>query len=197
MPSLNVITLNHPSELIEKLKLFSGDTFQIQYRDFNIYFELKESNSGLTYILGFEYQHSPRISQIFRIGSEGYSNLILKAMVAKRLPFDVAHNVNQGRLTRKDIIRDHGLEKELLFHVQCIVFLFEIVEQIMNTHKKHYDEYCLEIIRQEELGRIEDSFNSFFLLRACRLLMKGGLEYYGKEIIVDEEIGKIDQLWVN
>jgi hypothetical protein len=191
-----MITLNHPSDLMKHSNLFDANVFQFEYRDFEVQFELEKTNSGLAYnILFFYPSHSTRIHQRFYIGTEGYSNLLLKAMVAKRLPFDLTPNVIQGRLTRADIIQDHGLEKELLFHAQCVVYLFQIMDQILSTHKTIYSEYCTRMIQQEELERFEESFTWFFLLRACRLLEKSGLDYHEKELNVNEEVGQMSQLW--
>lgn len=194
---LPMITLNHPSDLMKHSNLFHANIFQFEYQDFDVQFELQEdATSGLTYnILFFYPSHSTRIHQRFHIGTEGYSNLLLKAMVAKRLPFNLTGNITQGRLTRADIIQAHGLKKELLFHAQCVVFLFQIMDQILSTHKTMYGEYCARIIEQEERERFEESFTWFFLIRACRLLEKSGLEYHEKELDVNEEVGQMSQLW--
>jgi len=192
-----MITLIYPSDLMKHSKLFDANVFQFEYQDFEVQFELQEDETtGLAYNIQFFYpSHSTRIHQRFHIGTEGYSNLLLKAMVAKRLPFDLTPNVIQGRLTRADIIQDHGLEKELLFHAQCVVYLFQIMDQILFTHKTMHGEYCARIIEREERERFEESFTWFFLIRACRLLEKSGLEYHEKELDVNEEVGQMSQLW--
>jgi hypothetical protein len=194
---LPMITLNHPSDLMKHSTLFHANVFQFEYRDFEVQFELQEdTTSGLEYNIRFFYPScSTRIHQRFHIGTEGYSNLLLKAMVAKRLPFDLTANIIQGRLTRADIIQDHGVEKELLFHAQCVVFLFQIMDQILNTHKTVYGHYCFRMIQREERERFEESFTWFFLIRACRFLDKSKLDYYEKELNVSEEVGQMSQLW--
>jgi len=193
----NILTLKHPSDLMKHSTLFDANVFQFEYRDFDVQFRLQEDDtSGLMYRIRFDYPScSTHIHQTFHIGTEGYTNLLLKAMVAKRLPFDITRNIIQGRLTRVDIIQTHGAEKELLFHAQCAVFLFQIMDQILSTHKTMYGEYCARMIDQEERERFEESFTWFFLIRACRLLEKSGLEYHEKELNVSEEIGQMNQLW--
>jgi hypothetical protein len=195
--NLPMITLIYPSDLIRfDRNLFHANVFQFEYQDFEVQFELQENDtSGLAYNIHFFYpSHSIQIHQRFHIGTEGYSNLLLKAMVAKRLPFDLTKNIIQGRLTRVDIIQDHGVEKELLFHAQCAVYLFQIMDQILFTHKTTYSEYCARI-EQEERERSEESFTWWFLIRACRFLKKSGLEYHEKELNMNEEVDQMSQLW--
>jgi len=191
------IVLSNPTELLNRTKLFHDDLFYFQYQDFKVRFELKDiSNIGLMYDISFEYPTSQiRTNHTFCIGSEGYSNLLLKAMLAKRLSFDISQNIKNARLSRADIIQDHGLRKELLFHAQCIVFLFQIMDKIVHTHKRQYIEYCHKMIQLDEVEKFEDSFTNFFLLKACRLLKKSGFGYFEKTINVSEESSSMNQLW--
>ena len=62
-----MITLNHPSDLMKHSTLFHANTFKFQYRDFDVRFELQEdANSGLAYHISFDYPYcSTRIPQTF------------------------------------------------------------------------------------------------------------------------------------
>jgi hypothetical protein len=186
------------SKVLDETKLAYFDEpciVSFQYKKFAITYELYEhSSQGLKWVIDFTYDGKiccPR--QFIPIGLDGYSILLLKAAYAKRLPFDLSQNIIQNRLSRREIIDSHGLQKELLFHLQCILNMFQIIDRILQTHGQTYKQYCAESKKLRHQS--EDTFNSFLFFNACQILEESEMEVGSKILNIGKELEQMQQLW--
>lgn len=186
------------SKVLDETKLTYFDEpciVSFQYNKFAVTYELYEhSTQGLKWVIDFSYDGKiccPR--QFIPIGLDGYSVLLLKAVYAKRLPFDLSQNIIQNRLSRREIIDSHGLQKELLFHLQCILNMFQIIDRILQTHGQTYKQYCAESKKLRHQS--EDTFNSFLFFNACQILEESEMEVGSKILNIGKELEQMQQLW--
>jgi hypothetical protein len=159
--------------------------YSFKYKGFNVKYKIC-TEKGLLYMVTFEYNERIYEKNIISIGNTGYQTLLLKAMISKRLNFDISDNVKKNHLTRLQIVSDHGIENDIAFHSQCILFVFKIAEKIIKSYGRSFIDYCLFVRKQEEDDQLEDSFENYFLLKTCHLLTHSNFEYSTKIDRVDD-----------
>jgi hypothetical protein len=150
--------------------------------------QVQTPEKGLSYLVQFECNER---KYIISIGNTGYQNLILKAWISKKLAFDISDNIKSNHLTRLNIINDHGIQNDIAFHSQCILFVFKIADKIIKTYGRSFIDYCLYVRKQKQAELLEDSFENFFLLKASNLLIRSNFEYSTKTDDMDD----ITSLW--
>jgi hypothetical protein len=165
--------IRHPSELHNVKALLNAYTvrhpFAFRYQDFVVTFVFIEpSDSGWGYSIEWTYKGRRYPAQEIHFNASEYALLLVYACCDNRLSFDPTTNIHDNRLSRADIVTDHGIENELLLHTQCVWFIIRIMHWIIQT--RELDVYQFSKFHNQHDPRM-DSFTRFFILQACRFIM--------------------------
>jgi hypothetical protein len=163
--------------------------YTFTYKAFTVKYKIC-IEKGLFYRVSFAHNDRKYEASI-SIGNKGYQNLILNARLSHKLHFDISDNIAKNQLAREQIISAHGTENDIAFHSQCVLFLFKIVDKIIQIYGKSFPDYCLYIRQQQENDPLDYTFESIFLLKACHLLIHSNFEYWTKT----EDMEDVGSLW--
>jgi hypothetical protein len=186
--------IGQPSDFINVKALLNTYTidypFAFRCQDFVVTFTFRTVDSHTWgYSIEWVYKGQRYPAQEMYMNESEYALLLISAFCNNRLSFDLSANIRNNRLNRADILMDHGLENELLLHAQCIWFIVQIMNWIIQT--RELDVYRFPIFHTQWYPRM-NSFTRFAALQACRFIVATQFEKINH--LPDTEI-HLSQLW--
>lgn len=124
MPKVHLGTLTQPVDVLQYQPLLGDDSVEVsfRYKSFLVEFDVS-SAPRLSWNIRFRWKDEDvQRAQTIEISEKDYAFLLLNATA-----FDV-RRLEGGTIRRESVIEEFGVEQERLFHVQCVLHLFQLLE---------------------------------------------------------------------